>query len=86
MNEKKRHSFASLFFYVNKRIEKKIRYRINKYFQGAGSSTVNDERRLANSASTSSNNYSSMGFTGPHGVTTPTSATPVQPTASHGLE
>lgn len=46
-------------------------------FQATGMSGNNDERRLANSSS--GNNYSSMGYTGPYGVTTPTSTQSVQP-------
>jgi hypothetical protein len=40
-----------------------------------GTTTSNDERRLASSSSTSGVNYASMGFTGAHGVTTPTAVT-----------
>uniref|UniRef100_A0AC34REM2 Transmembrane protein 184B n=1 Tax=Panagrolaimus sp. JU765 TaxID=591449 RepID=A0AC34REM2_9BILA len=48
---------------------------------GTGLTGSNDERRLAHSSS--GNNYSSMGYTGPYGVTTPTSTQAVQPPQTH---
>lgn len=53
----------------------------NYSFQGTGLNDNSDERRLAHSSS--GNNYSSMGYTGPYGVTTPTSTQTVQPPQTH---
>ncbi|KAE9556491.1 hypothetical protein FO519_000376 [Halicephalobus sp. NKZ332] len=54
---------------------------VDELLLGTSSSINNDERRLASSASANSSNYSSMGYTGPYGVTTPTSTQPVQPSS-----
>jgi hypothetical protein len=46
----------------------------------------NDERRMANTSTASGNNYASMSFTGPYGVTTPTSTQPAQPSPRQLLD
>ncbi|KAH7732057.1 Organic solute transporter Ost-alpha [Aphelenchoides avenae] len=47
--------------------------------RSAHTAGASDERRLASSSSSSGMNYASMGHTGTHGVTTPTSTVPGQP-------